>query len=79
MNRVEITVSQDPAGGGAWRLFSTDAQDRGLPISQDGRVLGGTWNKALADAERLRETLGFEFVRPDGLWMPGVVTLADVE
>lgn len=65
--RVVITVRQ--VDDGPWRVFSTDSRDR-FPLSHEGRMLGGTWDQAVSDAESLRASHGFEFERPSGLWLP---------
>ncbi len=71
LDAVTITVDKDPhSREGAWRLFSTASRDRGIPLSQRGKLLGGTWDQAITDAERLRDTHGFQFERPSGLWLP---------
>lgn len=69
--KVTIAVSQDPASpDGAWRVFSTDPRDKGKPLTSKGRLLGGTWDEAIRDADQLRATHGFHFERPSGLWLP---------
>lgn len=68
--KVVVTVRQDGGFDAPWRVFSTAPQDRGRALSQNGKLLGGTWTQACNDADRLRTTHGFHFERPSGLQLP---------
>ena len=55
---------------GQWRVFAVDPRSpvEELPLRQKGKVLGGTFDEAMLDAERVAREMAFVFQRPSGLW-----------
>jgi hypothetical protein len=66
--RREIEIRQDHAG--AWRVYPCDPRFRDAALREQGVVLGGTWDQAVADAVRVAIENGFFFRRPPALWLP---------
>lgn len=68
-----IVIEIRPYGSSEkWCVFAVDPRSpiEELPLSQHGRMLGGTFDEAIADAERVAREMSFVFLRPSGLWMP---------
>lgn len=73
MPRIVIEV-REVKGTGAqagWRVFQERAKKYGrLALTDQGRLLGGTFEQAVQDAQRIADENGFLFQRPDGLILP---------
>lgn len=72
LDPIEIVVREEGGPGSAWRVYVKDPQDakERRPLSDGGYVLGGTWDLAVGDAERVAKRLGLVFKKPAGLWLP---------
>lgn len=68
MPRVEIEVRQDHQDD--WRVYPAGGPNQKRALTERGVVLGGTFDMATADAERIARENGFFFKRPEKLWLP---------
>jgi len=76
MQATVVTVRRTGTDG-PWRLFASGSdltlREQTTPLSDrsSGRaILGGTFDQAVADAERICRQNGFVFERPSGLLLP---------
>lgn len=60
-------VSIKELGVGSWRVYPRGEQ---RALREKGRLLGGRFDEAVRDAERIAKENGFFFVRPSQLWLP---------
>lgn len=67
LGRITIGIRQDYQG--AWRVYP-EGPHRQHALTEHGRLLGGKYEEAIRDAERIAQDKQFFFRRPSGLLLP---------
>lgn len=80
LKRLEFTIRPESPISTTWRLYCDDPPRemqalKGAPLSQKGRVFGGSKQQAIQDALFLEAQGDFFFIRPPDLQLPPGTTI----